>query len=75
MVMAGIITGNKSLDQVVSDTTRDYIGKFWEMIDEVMNAILFLLIGFEMLIVPFNMTLLWLGCLAILIVSQKHDWN
>ncbi|MEO6188456.1 MAG: sodium:proton antiporter [Ginsengibacter sp.] len=68
MVMAGIITGNKSLDQVVSDTTRDYIGKFWEMIDEVMNAILFLLIGFEMLIVPFNMTLLWLGCLAILIV-------
>jgi CPA1 family monovalent cation:H+ antiporter len=33
-----------------------------------MNAILFLLIGFEMLIVPFNLTLLWLGCIAILIV-------
>ncbi len=68
MVMAGIITGNKSMEQGVSDTTRDYIGKFWEMIDEVMNAILFLLIGFEMLIVPFNMTLLWLGCIAIIIV-------
>ncbi len=38
------------------------------MIDEVMNAILFLLIGFEMLIVPFNLTLLWLGCISIVIV-------
>jgi CPA1 family monovalent cation:H+ antiporter len=68
MVMAGLITGNKSMDTGVSATTRDYIGKFWEMIDEVMNAILFLLIGFEMLIIPFNMTLLWLGCVAIVIV-------
>ncbi len=68
MVMAGLITGNKSLDTGVSDITRDYIGKFWEMIDEDMNAILFLLIGFEMLIIPFNMTLLWLGCIAIIIV-------
>lgn len=68
MVIAGIITGNKSMDSGVSDVTRDYIGKFWEMIDELMNAILFLLIGFEMLIVAFNMTLFWLGCIAIVIV-------
>ena len=68
MVMAGLITGNKSMDVVVSDITRDYIGKFWEMIDEVMNAILFLLIGFQMLIIPFNFTLLWLGCITIAIV-------
>jgi CPA1 family monovalent cation:H+ antiporter len=68
MVMAGLITGNKSLDHGVSDITKDYLSKFWEMIDELMNAILFLLIGFEMLIVPFNLTLLWLGCIAILIV-------
>lgn len=68
MVMAGLITGNKSMDVVTSDITRDYIGKFWEMIDEVMNAILFLLIGFEMLIIPFNFTLLWLGCITVLIV-------
>ncbi len=68
MVIAGLITGNKSMDEVASDVTRDYIGKFWEMIDEVMNAILFLLIGFEMLIIPFNFTLLWLGCITILMV-------
>ncbi len=68
MVVAGLFTGNISMDAAVSDITRDYIGKFWELMDELMNAILFLLIGFEMLIVPFNMTLLWLGILGILIV-------
>jgi monovalent cation:H+ antiporter, CPA1 family len=68
MVVAGIVTGNKVLEDVTSDVTRDYIDKFWEMMDEVLNAVLFLLIGFEMLIIPFNSTLLWLGCLTILIV-------
>lgn len=68
MVVAGIVTGNKSLEEGTSAVTRDYIDKFWEMIDEVLNAILFLLIGFEMLIIPFNQTLFWLGCVAIVIV-------
>ena len=68
MVVAGIITGNKIRDEVMSATTRDYIDKFWEMIDEVLNAILFMLIGFEMLIVHFNFNLFWLGCVAIIIV-------
>lgn len=68
MVVAGLITGNKSMEEGMSDVTRDYIGKFWEMMDELMNAILFLLIGFEMLVIPFNLTLLFLGCLTIIIV-------
>jgi CPA1 family monovalent cation:H+ antiporter len=68
MVVAGIVTGNKSLEEGTSDVTRDYIDKFWEMMDEVLNAILFLLIGFEMLIIPFNQTLFWLGCVTIFIV-------
>src|SRR5690606_8284142 len=68
MVIAGLITGNKVMHEVVSDTTRDYLGKFWEMIDAVMNAVLFLLIGITMLVVPFNGTLLFIGCMAILIV-------
>ncbi|CAN5189994.1 sodium:proton antiporter [soil metagenome] len=68
MVVAGIVTGNKSFEEGTSDMTRDYIDKFWEMMDEVLNAILFLLIGFEMLIIPFNQTLFWLGCVTIVIV-------
>ncbi len=68
MVVAGIITGNKSREKGMSNITRNYIDTFWEMIDEVLNAILFLLIGFEMLIVSFTFNLFWLGCISILIV-------
>ncbi len=68
MVVAGLVTGNKSFEKGTSDVTRDYIDKFWEMLDEVLNAILFLLIGFEMLIIPFSQTLFWLGCITIVIV-------
>ncbi len=68
MVAAGIITGNKSMEQIMSDVTRDYVDKFWQMMDEVLNAILFLLVGFQMLIIPFNNTIFWLGCLSIIIV-------
>ena len=68
VVAAGIVTGNKSLEEGMSDVTKDYVKKFWEMVDEVLNAVLFLLIGFEMLIVPFTRTLFWLGCVTIVIV-------
>ena len=68
MVAAGIITGNKSRKEGMSRVSRDYIDKFWEMIDEVLNAILFLLIGFEMLIIPFNVILFCLGCISIIVV-------
>lgn len=68
MVVAGIITGNKSMEESMSNVTRDYIDKFWQMMDEVLNAILFLLVGFQMLIIPFNITMVWLGCVSIVIV-------
>lgn len=67
MVVAGIVTGNKSREEGMSDTTRSYIDKFWEMVDEIMNAILFLLIGFQMLIIPFDTIVFFLGCIAIII--------
>jgi CPA1 family monovalent cation:H+ antiporter len=68
MVVAGIITGNKSRGSVMSAVTRDYIDKFWEIVDEMLNAILFILIGFEMLIISFNTMLLLLGIITIGIV-------
>ncbi len=67
MVVAGIITGNKVKDEVLSDTSRDYLGKFWELIDEILNAILFLLIGLEMLVIKTNATILLIGVIAIFI--------
>jgi len=68
MVVAGIITGNKVKDEVMSDVTQDYLIKFWEMIDEILNAILFLLIGMEMLIIKINFTVFIIGIIIILIV-------
>ncbi|HEY4198865.1 MAG TPA: sodium:proton antiporter [Mucilaginibacter sp.] len=68
MVVAGIIIGNKSREEGISNLTRDYLGKFWELIDEILNAVLFLFIGFEMLVIKINTTVLLIGGITILIV-------
>ncbi|MEO6521906.1 MAG: sodium:proton antiporter [Mucilaginibacter sp.] len=68
MVVAGIITGNKARAGSMSDETRDYLGKFWHLIDEILNAVLFLFIGLEMLIIKINTTVMIIGAVSILIV-------
>jgi NhaP-type Na+/H+ or K+/H+ antiporter len=68
MVVAGIITGNKTRLTAMSTISRDYIDKFWGLVDNLLNAILFLLIGLEMLVIPFTPSLLWLGLASILVV-------
>ncbi|MET3978237.1 CPA1 family monovalent cation:H+ antiporter [Mucilaginibacter sp. UYP25] len=68
MVVAGIITGNKSKEEGMSDQTRDYLDKFWHLIDEILNAVLFLFIGLEMLIIKINPTVMIIGAITILIV-------
>jgi len=68
MVVAGIITGNLGKREAMSDVTKDYLHKFWEMIDEILNALLFMLMGFEMLVFSFNQKIIWIGLIAIVIV-------
>jgi monovalent cation:H+ antiporter, CPA1 family len=68
MVVAGIITGNQSKELGMSDITRDYLGKFWELVDEVLNAVLFLLIGLEMLVVQIDNKVVMMGSVTILVV-------
>lgn len=65
MVVAGIITGSKGVAAAMSDQTKDYVSKFWELVDEILNAVLFLLIGLEMLVVKFNIVLLAAGAILI----------
>lgn len=68
MVAAGIVIGNYGKRTAMSATTKDYLNKFWELIDEILNAILFLFIGFELLIIP-NITNYWImGGISIIIV-------
>jgi monovalent cation:H+ antiporter, CPA1 family len=68
MVVAGLMIGNHGRRLAMSDTTRDHLDKFWELIDEVLNAILFVLIGLEFLVLTINGTNVLLGLIAIPIV-------
>lgn len=68
MVVAGIITGNQGKQLGMSETTRDYVDKFWELIDEILNAVLFMLIGFEMLVLDINNSMLAIGAVVVLVV-------
>ena len=65
MVAAGILTGNTAKSMAMSERTAEYIDKFWELIDEMLNAILFVLIGLELLIIRINGTLVLIGGILI----------
>ena len=67
MVIAGIITGNTG-KQATIDHTRDYLGHFWILIDEIGNGVLFLLVGLEMLVIDKNGLVIGIGCIGILVV-------
>ena len=67
MVAAGVITGNHGKEFGMSAVTSEYIDKFWELIDEILNAILFVLIGLELLIVQSNYTIFFISLLLIFI--------
>jgi len=51
MVVAGLFIGNRGMKNAVSDKTRDYVEKFWSLLDEILNSVLFLLIGLEVLVI------------------------
>lgn len=67
MVVAGLITGNHGKTLGMSDVTADYVDKFWEVIDEILNASLFVLIGLELILIEISPTTLVIGSLAIII--------
>lgn len=51
MVAAGLFMGNFNVKFKMKSVTQDYLIKFWELIDEILNAVLFLFIGFELLMI------------------------
>jgi CPA1 family monovalent cation:H+ antiporter len=52
VVVAGLLTGNQGRSFAMSDVTRERLDSFWELIDEILNAVLFVLIGLEVLVMP-----------------------
>ena len=66
MVIAGLFVGNVG-KKASSEENRDYLSKFWAIVDEIMNAILFLFIGFEMLLIDNLDKQFLLGGIAIVV--------
>jgi len=67
MVIAGVITGNKSKKLGMSKLTAEYVEKFWELIDEILNAILFVLMGLQLLLIDFDLTVLLIAFISIFV--------
>jgi CPA1 family monovalent cation:H+ antiporter len=67
MVMAGLVIGNRGRDFAMSDKTRERLDAFWELIDEILNAVLFMLIGLELIVVALRPAYFVAGLIAIVV--------
>jgi len=65
IVVAGLLIGNHGRLLAMSDQVRDHLDKFWELIDEVLNGVLFVLIGLEVLALTFSREYFIAGVLLI----------
>lgn len=69
MVVAGLVIGHERFrTSTMSEETETYVDKFWELIDNILNALLFVLIGLEIIILSFDGKYLFAGLLAIPVV-------
>ncbi|MDH5457587.1 MAG: sodium:proton antiporter, partial [Nitrospinota bacterium] len=67
-VAAGLLIGNHGRTMAMSEKTIEHVDLFWELIDEILNGILFVLLGFEILILTFDMSNFKAGLIAIPVV-------
>ncbi|MFP4844742.1 cation:proton antiporter [Winogradskyella sp. PE311] len=69
MVTAGLIVGNDTVrNTAMSKTTETYVDKFWELVDVLLNTMLFVMIGMEMLILTLEGKYIYAGLLAVPII-------
>ena len=68
MVIMGLFVGNYNHDKAMSDITIDYVDKFWELIDVVLNAVLFVIISFVLVMIDFKTSYFFIAIITVLIV-------
>lgn len=68
VVVAGLLIGNHGRQWAMSEATREHLDNFWELLDELLNAVLFVLIGLEVLVLSFKQPYLLAGLVAIPLV-------
>ncbi len=67
VVVAGLLIGNHGKRLAMSEETTEYVDKFWELVDETLNAILFVLIGLELVVLTFVPSWFALGLIVVVI--------
>jgi monovalent cation:H+ antiporter, CPA1 family len=65
VVVAGLFIGNQGRTFAMSKKTEEHVDAFWELVDDILNALLFLLIGLEVLVLSFTAPFLWAGLAAV----------
>ena len=70
MVVMGLFIGNEGRDENLANATGEYVFKFWHLLDEALNAILFILIGLEMIVIAktFSSGMIVVGVVGIVVV-------
>jgi CPA1 family monovalent cation:H+ antiporter len=68
VVAAGLLMGDSGLRTAMSETTQRYVRGFWTLVDEILNGLLFLLLGLEVLVIPFDARLAGLWIAAVVLV-------
>ncbi|SDB40226.1 cation:proton antiporter [Bauldia litoralis] len=72
VVITGILVGNRGVRTAMSESTREHLFQFWEFIDELLNSVLFLLIGLEVLIVTLDPSMAGLAVATIPLVLMAR---
>ena len=67
MVIVGLVVGHHGRRLAMSDTTRHHVDLFWELLDEILNAVLFVLLGLEIVLVDFDDTYVLAGLVAVFV--------
>lgn len=68
IVVGGILLGNRGPADAMSKETRRYFFGFWTLVDQILNAMLFLVIGLQVIVMNFEPSLLWGALVAIPLV-------
>ena len=72
VVVTGLLIGNRGADLAMSEHTRSSMFSFWELIDEILNSVLFLLIGLEILVISLDPSFAWIAVLTIPLVLSAR---
>lgn len=72
MVVAGIFIGNKGKSEAMSDVTAEYLDKFWELVDEICNTLLFVIMGIQVFLIPFDFSYFLVSVILIVAVLASR---